>query len=208
MKNYLFKSTLRVEYEERTSTASTFGLVIEGNRIKLIHVGGTVPHISDLVRALHVCPEILDLYKRVYSFSIESDFSGRGRGYYTLRYYPYGVTYLNSDAANYSRSAVGFSKKAETMEINSSGKVEDWVGKEFYIADFVDFIMEATPNYGMQQDNFLSFKKIDMEPRDVIEPDLEFIKQRIEYFLDSSAKNSEITEAVFEEVEIEEEEVE
>jgi hypothetical protein len=47
-----------------------------------------------------------------------------------------------------------------------------------------------------------------MEPRDVIEPDLEFIKQRIEYFLDSSAKNSEITEAVFEEVEIEEEEVE
>ena len=199
MKNYLFKSTLRVDHEERTSTSSTFGFAIEGNRIKLIHVGGTIPHISDLMRALNECPEILDLYKRVYSFSMEANFSGRGRGYYTLRYYPHGVTYLNSDVANYSRSAVGFSKKAETMTINSSGKVEDWLNKQFYIADFVDFIMEATPNYGMQQDNFLSFKQIDMEPRDVIEPDLEFIRDRIAYFFREQPKNSEVIEDVFEE---------
>ena len=208
MTNYLFKSTVKIEHEERTSSSSTFGLVVEGNKIKLVHVGGTIPHISDLMRALHACPEILDLYKRVYPFSVEANFSGRERGYYTLRYYPHGVTYLKSDAANYSRSAVGFSKKAETMEINSSGKVEDWVGKEFYIADFIDFIMEATPNYGMQQDNFLSFKKIDMEPRDVIEPDLERIRDRIAYFFREQPKNSEVIEDVFEEVEIEEEEAE
>lgn len=205
MKNYLFKSTLRVDHEERTSTSSTFGFAIEGNRIKLIHVGGTVPHVSDLMRALHACPEILDLYKRVYPFSVEANFSGRGRGYYTLRYYPHGVTYLNSDVANYSRSAVGFSKKAETMEINSSGKVEDWLNKQFYIADFVDFIMEATPTYGMQQDNFLSFKQIDMKPIDVIKPDLELIRDRIAYFFREVPKNPEVIEDVFEEVEIEEE---
>lgn len=123
------------------SEFTKFALMRNGNDIQIQHVAGSMCHVHDIIRALKMQPDyLLNIPKRKYKFNIISNFSERGRGYYKLVYFKKPVT-LNNE------TITGAYKVGCKLQVNSTGKVEDWYNKDIYIGDFVEILYTSLVNF-------------------------------------------------------------
>lgn len=127
------------QYSE--SEFTKFALMRNDSNIQIQHVAGSIPHVYDIMRALKIVPEyIQNIPERKYRFTIQANFSERGRGYYKLIYFKKPVS-INNEAVT------GAYKVACKLEVNSTGKVEDWIDKNIYIGDFIEILYTSLVNF-------------------------------------------------------------
>ena len=141
--NIKFKNVINnifyFKYSENEFTK--FALMRKANDIQIQHVAGCIPHVFDIMRALKIEKRYLEnIPDRKYKFSIISNFSERGRGYYKLVYFKNPVSLIGE-------SITGAYKVACKLEVNSTGKVEDWLNKEIYIGDFLEILYTSLVNF-------------------------------------------------------------
>jgi hypothetical protein len=148
------------QYSE--SEFTKFALMRDCNNIQIQHISGSVPHVYDIIRALKLQPDyLLNIPKRRYKFSILTNFSERGRGYYKLVYFKKPV--------DVQQGVIGAYSVGCKVEVNSTGKLEDWINKDFYINDLLDILYKATGDYHTNE--IISKKVHTMEPHHTIEYD-------------------------------------
>lgn len=141
--NIKFKNVINnifyFKYSE--SEFTKFALMRNGNDIQIQHVAGSMCHVHDIIRALKMQPDyLLNIPKRKYKFNIISNFSERGRGYYKLIYFKKPVS-LNNE------TIIGAYRVGCKLQINSTGKVEDWYNKDIYIGDFVEILYTSLADF-------------------------------------------------------------
>lgn len=127
------------QYSE--SEFTKFALMRNGNSIQIQHIAGSICHVNDIMRALRMVPEyLINIPIRRYKFTVLSNFSERGRGYYKLVYFKNPVS-LNEE------SITGAYTVGCRLEVNSTGKVEAWFDKDMYIGDFIEILYTASLDY-------------------------------------------------------------
>lgn len=138
IKNFI-NNIFYFKYSE--SEFTKFALMRNDNNIQIQHVAGSICHVNDIMRALRMVPEyLLNIPARKYKFTVLSNFSERGRGYYKLIYFKKPVS-LNEE------SITGAYTVGCKLQVNSTGKVEDWINKELYIGDFIEVLYSAIVNF-------------------------------------------------------------
>ncbi len=138
IKNFI-NNIFYFKYSE--SEFTKFALMRNDNSIQIQHVAGSLCHINDIMRALRMVPEyLLNIPARKYKFTVLSNFSERGRGYYKLIYFKKPVS-LNEE------SITGAYTVGCKLQVNSTGKVEDWFDKDMYIGDFIEVLYSAIVNF-------------------------------------------------------------
>lgn len=127
------------QYSE--SEFTKFALMRDCNNIQIQHISGSVPHVYDIMRALRMVPDyLLNIPLRKHKFTVLANFSQGGRGYYKLIYFKKPVS-LNEE------SITGAYTVGCKLEVNSTGKVEDWCNKNIYIGDFIEILYSAIVNF-------------------------------------------------------------
>ena len=122
------------------SEFTKFALMRNENNIQIQHVAGSLCHVNDIMRALRMVPDyLLNIPLRKHKFTVLSNFSQGGRGYYKLIYFKKPVSYEESITGAYT---VGCK-----LQVNSTGKVEDWYNKDMYIGDFIEVLYSAIVNF-------------------------------------------------------------
>jgi hypothetical protein len=123
------------------SEFTKFALMRNGNDIMIQHIAGSICHVNDVMRALRMVPDyLLNIPLRKHKFTVLSNFSQGGRGYYKLIYFKKPVS-LNEE------SITGAYTVGCKLEVNSTGKVEDWCNKNIYIGDFIEILYSAIVNF-------------------------------------------------------------
>lgn len=123
------------------SEFTKFALMRNDNNIEIQHVAGSLCHVNDIMRALRMVPEyLLNIPARKYKFTVLSNFSQGGRGYYKLIYFKKHIN-LNEE------SITGAYTVGCKLQVNSTGKVEDWINKDLYIGDFIEILYSAIVNF-------------------------------------------------------------
>lgn len=133
------------------SEFTKFALMRNDNSIQIQHVAGSIPHVYDIMRALKIVPEyIQNIPERKYRFTIQANFSERGRGYYRLLYFKNAVS-IQKQKRNRNRDhghdITGVYTVGCEIAINSTGKVEDCLDKDFYINDLLEILYTALGDF-------------------------------------------------------------
>lgn len=164
------KNTFKFEYPN--NEFSNFGIIRNKEKITIEHISGCVPHVHDIIRALKMIPKYMEsLPERLYTFAIDAKYSSRDRGYYKLVYFKRPTSLANNVWVT------GVYDIGIKLEINSSGKVEDWLGKEIYILDFLEILYIAGRHYAQNKVIKRSTKPMDVYSK---------IKHDIAYMIDVS----------------------